>query len=76
MMDYLDLGVASFIIIFCAGLAVILIVMLLYYVNYKYEEWIKQKQMKKEAQELHENLEQYRTPTESALDDEEIEYRY
>lgn len=58
-MTPLDYGITSFFVVFFGGLAGIVIVMFIYYFNYKYEEFLRRKQMEKEARELQENLESY-----------------
>jgi hypothetical protein len=77
MMDYLDLGIASFVIVFFAGIGLLLIVMLLYYVNYKYNSWEQKKMREAEALELQEQLESYKVKSGYDEDDDgEIEYNY
>jgi len=75
-MDYLDLGLASFFIVLGAGFSILIIVTLIYYLNYKYNSWEENERRKAEARDYMAQIESYGVKSGDVNDDAEIEYEY
>ncbi|MDP3066111.1 MAG: hypothetical protein Q8N08_05160 [Methanobacteriaceae archaeon] len=58
-MDYFNIAIISFLVAFFGGVGLLTIIIFIYFFNYKWEQYMLNKEEEKAAQGLKENLESY-----------------